>query len=648
MKRWLVAIAVVAGCQPDATNPVAPRIAIDRTVLNELALLATANAPPAAVLDQWAGSIQRGEQTVEQYIDMLLDQPAFGRVIAPEILMGETLERPTLNINRFDYYKLKITPSTEHAPVVYLTKPCAATEAVEVEPWWALGTKIKVCPAAYNPDVWEFTGADKEVRACDAMEAAPTFTASSPCGCGPNLIRCWLDPALENLRKVEAHDELRETVAYVVQHELPVQDIYRGTSTFRRPAIEGVYRWYQIEAEHRTDAAALLRDLATWPETGKWAERRELAVGQHAGLLTTPANLYQVPDKRQRQWRLFDLLWCSGVASQGVTTDDLLSLQGGHSFQQRNDGWQQLAQRPICTNCHARMDYGFQFFNGYPSPISRAGHFVPEMQDTAKTGPLFLENKDDLRGQAALTPAAFSALAMSQPEFSSCIASKFVRHVYGVGSTAEDVHAIEAQTFNANKPVTIKALAKATLLRWVQHHQASEVTAANSGTGLHAQLEELCSDCHHAKADIPDLEAAKLSRPLMLRSLAYLSAEMMPKNQPIPIEQRLELIHLLVDQLWAGAEQRREAYDAASAQLLRPGAHRWTTIQRSIDERVGIPITPWNATEGATRADQASLTPNIAVMSTLEAIRACKLAGNKAKALADCVERATPTTLISR
>ena len=55
-----------------------------------------------------------------------------------------------------------------------------------------------------------------------------------------------------------------------------------------------------------------------------------------------------------------DVLWCVEADSVGATPETLLSIVGT-DFQVRSEGWKDLAARPICTNCHARLDYGFQF-----------------------------------------------------------------------------------------------------------------------------------------------------------------------------------------------------------------------------------------------------------------------------------------------
>jgi hypothetical protein len=286
--------------------------------------------------------------------------------------------------------------------------------------------------------------------------------------------------------------------------------------------------------------------------------------------------------------------------------------------------------------------------------IGVAGHFVPELHGATKQGPLYIHDKDDLRGTAPLTPQGFAELAMKQPEFAHCMADRFAAQVMGVDVTEADIEAVQS-LFRSNK-VTVKALAKAALLRYAQRPAAvasaklaPEPRAPNQnrvGQALHARLGKLCGDCHHDGADLPNLESFEPPRELVLRSLDMVASEFMPKSQAIPLKDRLELIRMLIAQLWQDEKQRADAYETIAGQLEQPHVYRWPTLHHAIDQTAGVPLTPaWGALENAIHGEQSSLTPNIGVMSTVEAIRACKQAGNKDAALEACVARATDRLL---
>ena len=134
----------------------------------------------------------------------------------------------------------------------------------------------------------------------------------------------------------------------------------------------------------------------------------------------------------------------------------------------------------VCMNCHARLDYGAQFFSGYPD--SRASvHYIPALEN-AGTGPLYGRDLRDHRGDAPLTPLGFARLATTQPDFQSCMASHFISHVLGDRATSDDVHAIEAavaqtQSFRASMKVALERYA----LRWREASRPAEPSALAVG-----------------------------------------------------------------------------------------------------------------------------------------------------------------------
>ena len=95
--------------------------------------------------------------------------------------------------------------------------------------------------------------------------------------------------------------EIRDTASYVVEHDLPMSEVFTSNSTFRDRNAELVRRRYQVSSTQNPDVVAALRGMQSWPEGGKWAPRDEETPGQHAGVLTSPQLLHWLPDRRQRQ-----------------------------------------------------------------------------------------------------------------------------------------------------------------------------------------------------------------------------------------------------------------------------------------------------------------------------------------------------------
>jgi hypothetical protein len=666
----VLAIVVVGGAglgcgsakkPADLPPAIAPKVSSEALV-TRLSIVTRARPPTPDELAAWAPRIDRGDTTFAAYIDDLLASPVFAEVVAPEMILGEALFISPVHLTRWTF-ALHTTPVTEGPPIYYLTKPCARTAAVRVHPWWDVHGEVLVCPDAHRPDVWRTRTAKDGEHTCNAIDASPVI-GDSGCGCGPNLIRCVRGDvdADSEARATSAHAELRETVRYVVEHDLPFAALFSGRATFHDRTMELLYRTWRIEAEQRSETS-VLDDLDDWPAEGRWAERFESLPGEHAGLLTAPAILHLQGDRRQRQWIIFERLWCTGASSNGVTAHDVLGL-GVTSFQGgKNEGWQRLASQPICTDCHARTDYGFQFFWAFPDPKPSAGHFVPAMARNGTRGTLYANDIQDPRGEAELTPAGFAGLALRQPEFGRCMARNVVEHVLGIDATAGDAAPLAAG-FVADK-TTVKQLVKQALLRWVTRVQAGEPAEALhaapswAGTGpvtlspdLERAIDGTCGGCHFEGAvGIPSFEGHALPRDRLLHMLAELASTRMPKDRALSAPERVSLIDALIAHLWRTPAERQEARRQLGASLTAPGVWRWSVAEHLIRRAAGAPEASdraWNALEAGIRADQATYTPGFATMTLVEAIGACKDAGKTGPALEPCVRAATDPRLFLR
>jgi hypothetical protein len=627
--------------------------------LTQLSIVTRAARPSPAELADWSQRIEHGGATLGSYIDMLLSSPTFSKVVAPEILLGEVLVGEARQLS-FWTYQLDSKPNGEGEAIYFLTAPCKASDAVRVHPWWAMKSEVLVCPAAYRPDVWTTKTSKGDEHTCNTLDGSPGV-GETGCGCGPNLVRCVTGDDQAHLRVAAAQDELRGTVRYVVEHDLPISTVFSGRSTFHDRTMEFVYRHWRIEADHLTDGA-LLADLDQWPEDGKWAERFESAPGEHAGVLTAPGIVHYVGDRRQRQWQIFERLWCTGASSVGATPRSVLDL-GVANFQAgKNEGWERMAKQPICTDCHARMDYGFQFFWAFPDPKVGAGHFVTSLARNGTRGMLYGNDIDDPRGEAELTPAGFASLALRQPEFGHCMSRDVVEHVFGADGTAADADAI-GTSFDPEH-TTVKQLTKAALLRWVAKVRAGDAPTTSyqapawSGAGNVPMSPELasvvgdeCGSCHYDGAQVQSFDGKALPRPLLLKMLAEISAKRMPKDHPLTAARRSVLLDSLIAHLWRADPDRAEAHAALATSVRPPGVWRWSLSERLIRRAAGVPESTdraWNALESAIRGDQATYTPGFATMTALEAIQACKDAGKKGPGFEACLRTATDPRVFLR
>jgi hypothetical protein len=625
-------------------------------------------------LAAWAQKIDSGHASLDSYIDEILGTERFADEIIPALIFATFA-------NVRNYYALPsafvLKHPTEPDGPLYLRAPCTAEQAITVHPWWDLDAEVKVCPDSYRPDKWTLAPSEHSYRtamtlSCDSQVGSPELETNSLCGCGPNLIRCLRDEDQYEEINRSFMAEIKRTTAYVVEHDLPMSTLFTSNATFRDRNVELYYRRQKIEALETKDVGEQLADLTAWPEGGQWAPREEIRPGQHAGVLTAPQILHWLPDRRQRQRGYYEVMWCNLRNSFGATTHKVLELNAtGNNFFV-HDSWKRLAHTEMCMNCHARLDYGSQFFLGFPD--SRAGtHFNPALQATGN-GPLYGRDIRDRRGEAPLTPLGFAQLATEQPDFQSCMANHFVNYVLGDRATGDDIHAIEAavsgtRTFKASMKVALERYAA----RWRDDARASPpapvapVTGAQPaspgkvavGPVLRSQLDQHCVDCHDEApyTDNPDgdnlpydLKGNELPRPLVVRMTDHVAFGMMPKNQPLDPRMREDVVETLIDTLWTDPAARTEAEHYYLGRAHGLPAQQIDNALYAIDHSARAnPNITWGALERGIWSDQSTITPSFLAISGLEALSACAQATRvRGVQLVDCLRDAVSLKVLSR
>jgi hypothetical protein len=571
-------------------------------------------------------------------------------------------------------------PDERGRTIYYIRKPCAAGEAVAVRPWWDPSRDVMVCPDAYRPDTWRIRSDARGFHStsflsCDSQVGSPENEVSPHCGCGPALIRCVRDQTQYDEMHRSLKREVERTVEHVVARDLPVEEIFTGNATFRDRNAELYYRRQGIGSRELAGVAEALAGLDRWPAEGRWAQRPELAPGQHAGLLTAPQILHWNPDRRQRQRSFFEVMWCEGRNSFGATTRQVLDLnRGSANLAFVHDSWERLAKTPLCTNCHARLDYGFQFFLGYPD--SRASlHYVPSLVRAGK-GPLYGRDIGDARGEAALTPRGFAVQATRQPEFARCMSRHVVEHVLGPEAPLADHDAVRG---DFERRHSFQSAFRLALRLYVARWRAAAAVPAGAAAApagaaparvpaaapgprtaapaavtvpppLRAQLDRFCADCHNQVPYVDssvsvgkpfDLTSATLPRDLVVRMTDHVAYGKMPKP-PVEMTQaeRDGLVTALIEQLWADPAARAEAgayYLRQDRGLpVQPIDSAFRFIQRAASGSSGAPAGTgdpgpqasepdpgWGLLERGLWIDQASFTPGFAAAIALEASRRC-------------------------
>jgi hypothetical protein len=664
---FIVLGALAAGCRRDPRSPTAEPLP-DPALLRTLSVLATGVAPTPAELDRTRLRMSGGQVTMAGYIDELLASPRFASDIAPLIMLRQLLSQDAFGAP--EGYVLKRTDGPR--PVYHLYAACKPDEAVAVKPWWSLiegrDETVAVCPDSYRPEQWLAEVRKGEPEVSCLSEYGPYYDVGSRCGCGPNLIRCFDSAARQKAVADSLRDELRRTVEHNVRGELPVEDIFTSNETFRDRHAELMMRSFTIENARDARPEPALRELAAWPAGGAWAPRKDLAPGQNAGILTAAQVVHYTLDRRQRMTAIYDALWCIEADSVGATPEGLLAITGA-DLQIKNDGWQELAARPICTNCHARLDYGFQFFLGFPNDNLHA-YFRPELQRPGR-GPLYVRDIDDPRGQAELTPQGFARLAVAQPEFRRCVARNFAEYALGNRVTAAQIDAVEAviRPGVTNARAVMRASLQALVAGWSGGGRgpSSEapprpgaVGAVPTGTGpargprqavtvtgeLRAQLAAHCLDCHEHQKDRPDLAAPQLERRIAIDMLSAVAFGGMPKDRPLAEPARSRFIDALVAELWSGADAAaaRSYFVGGMAALpaYRPEIAFELIHHGANAQGAASPASSpaWRMIENAVRPNVQQVTSGLVTTTTLEAIAACR-ASTKTRAERDrCIAEA--------
>jgi hypothetical protein len=649
VSRWAplsIALAATIGCRaerPAAQLPPAkPQPPpVTAALLSDLALFATGALAPAAEVEAAAAEIQAGQATLDGYVDRLLDDPRFARDVAPRLILGDMIAPAGSFAALSAHWILKTDPSAP-SPVYFLRKPCPAAEAERVHPWWDPKSEVAVCPDAHRPEV---LADPKTGFFCGTMNLVPFM--SPVCGCGPGLINCYRDRA-HHAAVVEAtFGEVLGTIEQLIRARRPVAEVFTVNETFRDAAAEANYvRWDRLAGK-----APVQPDPAAWAP--HLAPRPERFPGQHAGILTTP-HLIWLGDAPRGRLNLYSrLLFCTPFSSIDVAPEKVLAL--GAANVRNGEGWESLAATEFCTNCHARLDYGAQFFLGWPN-ANVALTYVDAQRKTGR-GKLYLRDIEDLRGEAELTPRAFVELAMKQPEFAGCRAESALDYVLGARSTPEDRAALS----RAYRPdSTLQSVMKGALLRYAAlgpeppppvvsaapapsaaPTPAGEVIAI--GGPLRSMVEEHCVHCHDP-SEPRDLSQERLPRSLVAKMLSQVAFGRMPQEGTLEPDQRQSLVNLLIERLWSDPAARTEARSYFAAHLRSLPTHHFRAILKGVQTKAGgapPPKGPAAVTaEDIITQDRAQYTPGLAATMAAEALASCKATSMSEPELDRCMDAA--------
>jgi hypothetical protein len=665
----LIAAAVLAGAcgktsapAQDTDQKAAPHAQTDTRLLQELSLLASGGPASKEQLDRWQADIASGKATLPGYVDWLLRQRAFFKDVAPQLIMLTSWSKYLGGYSVMKGFVLKQEAvPVEGSASYYLRKPCKPEETEAVHPWWNLAATVRVCSEAYRPKTFWYS---YPTQHCSAFPSAPGVEAEPRCGCGPNLMRCFPNQEVYDDAKAQLLDEVRDTISYAVERDLPIDQVFLMNESLRKPYAELVYNIWRVE---RGEIASV-PDIHGWPKEGKLAPRQEPVPGDHAGVLTTSASQWDFTGTRPQMRAIQETMWCSPADSSKVGTDVILSIgKVGSGNLRAGEGWKALASHAVCTNCHARMDYASQFFMGFPD--SRSGTFfahpkpgLPLLQGSKPTATekVYVNDISDLRGEAPLSPLGWAQVAVKQPEFANCQVQKVLEYVLGSTVAPENRAALNA-IFKSDRRLT--PLVRAALLLYAKNYTERSGAApdtepavafgpATTSTGDHvdvssdlrADLDRNCVDCHDERTPERDFQLERLPRAMVYQMLTHVSVGIMPKTfDGLPQLDRRRLISELVSSLWQDRVERETANqyftENMDARTLNPigGAFALVRARAGAQDRTKRTLLESGVTPGLVQ-----YSPGFVAASALEALKVCRSQPNLDEAaLVRCIERAT-------
>ena len=634
--RWLVLVFFVAACGNKSAPPLATTLTTTTTVpgqqakspvmkeslLRDLSILTT-QAEPTAELKALGA-----RNDVAGVVEMLLADHRFTNVVVGTMLL-EDYRFPSYFAPNGMFVLKQEDPSQPY----YLRKPCKPADTVSVEPWWALGTQIKVCADAYVPD--KVVLAPQPGRATQRPPLCGSWRTPQPgCGCGHNLIHCTHNKAQRRAIRTSIANEVFDTIGYVVSSGEPLQAIYTTNATFRDRNAEVMYRM------HDAAAGKPWREGFERYEKASWQPRSEGFPGMHAGILTTTdlSRFTDVP--RSEMMAYFSLMTCSTSDGAHVSAHEALGVDTA-SIRQESGGKDYLAHQVGCTNCHARMENAIGFFAAWRS-VFHSVEIEPELQ-VIKEGHVYLNDIDDLRGTVQTTPAAFAGVVTAQPEFASCQAGRIANYLFNGAPQEPSLAGDLAAMIMANKPA--RDVLKVALTRYIQRmSERVEATDALESSvdstysvpfqaeavrtfdaGLVAAL-SVCEDCHGGEKKWIDqaVKTHKTTALHMLRMADMVASRSMPKKVALSDADREGLVTKLCQTAWADSKLGNETAAVLLGHRRPSSVHEFGTVVHLFEGMVpNNSDQPWKVPELMMKPGSNFLTPGTAATYGLEALRVC-------------------------
>ena len=216
---------------------------------------------------------------------------------------------------------------------------------LEVEPWWAPGTTIKVC--AFDAQT-ALEGANPSNNNPDRMANCSSQVVAT-CGCGENLQWCHSNtPNTDEILAKSMAEQMLRYIDNIIENNRPYTDVILGTDA----QINGpISHWLRHQTQNGggvfVTSSAQNHDVVTIAANGYDNWQNIERFDRHAGVLTMPGYLLKYQTDRSRANRFHNAFLCQ-------------------SFQAPEDGLPgaddacndepDLQERCGCKYCHAILE----------------------------------------------------------------------------------------------------------------------------------------------------------------------------------------------------------------------------------------------------------------------------------------------------